>query len=611
MKYRPIIKAIPAKTPKPNSRCASNIHFTPAANAEKTMNPMQSTKIWRRSIRMAQALTAAILATMGLVVHAYGAATILPPAETCFQATAGVNGMVGTLGTITGGTGGAAGTYAGVALTGGSGSGATANIVVAGGTVTSVTILNPGTQYVVGDTLSAAAATIGNTTGFSVPLLSVAINSSLAGGTVTFYIPNTTTFKQTWKNAAQTVLNTNPVPLDQNGCMIAYGTGIYRQILKDNLGNTVFDQITTDVSANNSTFWAGVSGGTPNVITVVDAGFNATDGSIVNFTALATNTGPATLNPSGFGAFAILKDTTAGPVALTGGEIVQGNPISVIFRASDNAFHLLNAVIASASGATAPLCGASGLTITNNSGTPNSVISLTARQAVIQTIAGLTINRSNVSLTAINISTGTVTPTANGMDGEAPGTSAWLYVWAIDNGAAPAGLVSVAANNGLNPNMPSGYTYKCLMGSMRVDAAGNLFRTFQRGNEVEWKPDNSANNIAFPVLFTGAAPGVGSWTTQSVTAIVPPTAVRVRGAVAVTADPTKVACVSGSPFPTSANVCAVQPGAMVVTAGIAGFNPTANYDIVLGASQQIFWAGTSGATMVLFGTGWKDAVNAN
>ena len=31
------------------------------------------------------------------------------------------------------------------------------------------------------------------------------------------------------------------------------------------------------------------------------------------------------------------------------------------------------------------------------------------------------------------------------MDGEAPGTSQWLNIWMIDNGAAPAGLVSTSA----------------------------------------------------------------------------------------------------------------------------------------------------------------------
>lgn len=67
-----------------------------------------------------------------------------------------------------------AGTYAAVALTGGTGTGATADITVYGGHVTSVTIVNRGSGYAVGDVLSAAAANIGTGgTGFSIPVASV------------------------------------------------------------------------------------------------------------------------------------------------------------------------------------------------------------------------------------------------------------------------------------------------------------------------------------------------------------------------------------------------------------------------------------------------------
>ena len=41
-------------------------------------------------------------------------------------------------------------------------------------------------------------------------------------------------------------------------------------------------KITTDTSAYNAVFWAGTNGGTPNVVTVVDPGFNGTDGSVIN-----------------------------------------------------------------------------------------------------------------------------------------------------------------------------------------------------------------------------------------------------------------------------------------------------------------------------------------
>ena len=134
----------------------------------------------------------------------------------------------------------------------------------------------------VGDVLSAASANIGNVTGFSVPVSSVSINYSLAGGTAAFYIPGTLTFKQTWQNSAETILNTNPVGLDANGCAIVYGAGIYRLILKDSLGNTVFDQLTASTGPSGI-FWAGQAAGTGNAITITDTAFAFQDGATISW----------------------------------------------------------------------------------------------------------------------------------------------------------------------------------------------------------------------------------------------------------------------------------------------------------------------------------------
>lgn len=83
-------------------------------------------------------------------------------------------GRILTLGAVTGGSGYANATYNNVPLTGGTGSGATANIVVAGGTVTTVTLVNAGSGYTAGNTLSASAANLGGAgSGFSVPASTV------------------------------------------------------------------------------------------------------------------------------------------------------------------------------------------------------------------------------------------------------------------------------------------------------------------------------------------------------------------------------------------------------------------------------------------------------
>jgi hypothetical protein len=83
-------------------------------------------------------------------------------------------GLVLTLNTLVGGTLYTNGTYTNVTLTGGSGSGAKATIVVAGNTVTTVTLTTAGNGYVVGNTLSATAASIGGTgSGFSIKVATI------------------------------------------------------------------------------------------------------------------------------------------------------------------------------------------------------------------------------------------------------------------------------------------------------------------------------------------------------------------------------------------------------------------------------------------------------
>lgn len=293
---------------------------------------------------------------------AFAQATLLPPGEQCFQALTATSGgpqgngtgFIGLLGNIIGGSGGTTGTYT-APLTGGQGANATANFTVSGGAVTAVAIVNAGVGYGPGDVLSATPATIGNVSGFSVSVSSIAINQSIAGGSVGYYVPGTSTFKQTWFNADQASnhQNTNPVQLDANGCAIVYGSGIYRQVLQDSLGNTIWDQITASTNQNNP-YWANLAGGTPNNITVVDTAFAGVDGQIVGFIPLSTNTGSTNITLSGSGPYQIVKDTSAGAEALTGGEIVANSPSNVVYlsySATQNNFHIINLVQPSASAA--------------------------------------------------------------------------------------------------------------------------------------------------------------------------------------------------------------------------------------------------------------------
>jgi hypothetical protein len=122
----------------------------------------------------------------------------------------------------------------------------------------------------------------------------------LAGGKVYFYIPSTTTFKNTYQNAALTILNTNPIILDSAGECIAYGVGSFRQIVTDVNGNLIWDQPTLSLLTNDASNVIYIQGATGSVsrtvqnklqesISVLDFGADPTgtvDSSLAIQTAL-------------------------------------------------------------------------------------------------------------------------------------------------------------------------------------------------------------------------------------------------------------------------------------------------------------------------------------
>src|SRR4051812_35118730 len=75
----------------------------------------------------------------------------------------------------------------------------------------------------------------------------VFLNSSgtpLASGKAHFYIPGTTTPKNTYQDSAGSVFNTNPVIFDSAGRAVIYGTGCYRQIVTNSADVVQWDQTT-------------------------------------------------------------------------------------------------------------------------------------------------------------------------------------------------------------------------------------------------------------------------------------------------------------------------------------------------------------------------------
>jgi hypothetical protein len=109
-------------------------------------------------------------------------------------------------------------------------------------------------------------------------------------GTVTFYVPGTTTLKDTYQDPGASILNSNPILLDAAGGTTIYGSGSYRQVVKDRNGNLIWDQITADTSSSTSS-WGGTSTGSANAQQVAAPNFTSVDGQSISFIAGFTNTG--------------------------------------------------------------------------------------------------------------------------------------------------------------------------------------------------------------------------------------------------------------------------------------------------------------------------------
>ena len=69
----------------------------------------------------------------------------------------------------------------------------------------------------------------------------------LAGGTISTYVPNTTTPKQTWQDHNGTAANSNPIVLDSAGRALMFGDGEYRLLLRDAAGNLIWDQYSATI----------------------------------------------------------------------------------------------------------------------------------------------------------------------------------------------------------------------------------------------------------------------------------------------------------------------------------------------------------------------------
>lgn len=163
----------------------------------------------------------------------------------------------------------------------------------------------------------------------------------LTAGSVTFYIPSTTTYKDTWQDAARSTVNTNPVMLDSSGEALIYGYGAYRQVVKDFSGAVIWDEVVFSAPGPFPS-WGGTSTGSANSQTIGGLGWLGNDGEQIAFKAGVglTNTGAAQITIGTSGPYGLVLDLAAGPTPLSGGEIVAGNTYTLTYDSVAGTLHL-------------------------------------------------------------------------------------------------------------------------------------------------------------------------------------------------------------------------------------------------------------------------------
>lgn len=159
----------------------------------------------------------------------------------------------------------------------------------------------------------------------------------LVNGTVGFYVQATLTPKSTWQDSGQTILNTNPITLDSRGQAIIWGSGVYRQIVQDALGNVIWDQLT----ASN---FSGTFGSQQTVAsnTTTDIGAASSNNILVTGTTTITSLGTSASlsNP-----LYVVQFQSAGlTLTYNGTSLILPGGVNVVTQANDWAiFEVINA----------------------------------------------------------------------------------------------------------------------------------------------------------------------------------------------------------------------------------------------------------------------------
>jgi hypothetical protein len=419
------------------------------------------------------------------------------------------------------------------------------------------------------------------------------------------------TFVATGTNTTAATLNVNSTGA-RNIYRLAFGAPaplIGGEIVAGNLVTVVYDgtqfQLATQIANTFGPLTNLASAGTTDLGTIASHNVNITGNTTITaFGSTATADNPV-YRLVFAGSLTLTYNATS--LILPGGATIQtaaGDTAEATYLGSGN-WRVTDYTRASGANivATTPLCGASGLVLTNNAGTPNTNIDITASQAVMQNTSGVTITANSVSVTVNTTVTG-----ANGLDTGARANTTWYHLFLISDGTTTAGLASTSATA---PTMPGSYTYRCRLGAMKTNGSSNFLRTIQKGARAQYQVVAASTTPNLPIAATGTAGSLTVPTWVSVTVnpdYVPPTAITVSGILGCGASSGQHAMAAPNNAYGAMSSTTNPPAIACFSAGI-DTNTAARtpFEFVL-ESTAVYWANN---TSILAITGWVDSVNAN
>lgn len=150
----------------------------------------------------------------------------------------------------------------------------------------------------------------------------------------------------------------------------------------------------------------------------------------------------------------------------------------------------------------------SALVVKSDAVSPNTKVDLAADSVVMYN------GTATLEARAINLVADITVSGLNGLDTGARAANQWYYVWAISNGLTTGSLLSLSSTA---PTMPSGYTFKKLVGAVRTDGSSNLLNFMQSGTDAFYMAANSILSGGTSTVWTSV--GLGSYVPPLATAV--------------------------------------------------------------------------------------------